>query len=91
MDEIVWEDPPPAPITGRRSDWPERLRPLVDHPKRWAKVAHYPSNSGAFDPARKIRRGEYPLVLGKWEAEARRNPDGGSDLYVRYLGDNGEA
>jgi hypothetical protein len=26
MDEIVWEDPPPAPMTGRRSEW--RLRPL---------------------------------------------------------------
>jgi hypothetical protein len=91
MDEIVWEDPPPAVGRGVKPQWPERLRPLADHPKRWAKVHHFKSKSGASTIARKVNQGRYPLVLGKWEATARPTEDGGSDLYVRYMGEDDES
>jgi hypothetical protein len=90
MDEITWEDPPPAVGRGVKPQWPERLRPLVDLSKRWAKFS-FKSKSGASAVARNINNGKYPLVLGKWEATARPTEDGGSDLFVRYLGEDGDA
>ncbi len=93
MSGMVWEDPPPAHPSqrGAPAQWPVRLRPLVEHPGRWAKVCHYRGYNSARESARKITSGQLPLVLGTWEAVARyTDPDDrtkGADLYVRYCGD----
>lgn len=88
MSEIVWAEPPEPTRRGiQPNDWITELAPLVEQPKRWAKVRHYKSIGGASNPAKQINERRVPLTVGGWEAAARRDPDGGSDLYVRYLGE----
>lgn len=92
-DTPVWEDPP-ASRRGPRNMVSEavvRMKTLVDHPVRWAKLAEFPSRSGASGLMRSIKQ-----VLGEdvsqWEMYSSSTPDEDSKdgrrstLYVRYLG-----
>jgi hypothetical protein len=91
-DDIIWEEPRPSRARGReRLDWQELLRPLTEHPKRWARVRHYDGKGSANQVACSLRKGKYPLILGRWEFAAQltdeEDPTKGSDLYVRFMGD----
>jgi hypothetical protein len=64
------------------------LRPLTEHPGRWARIRHYKGDSQAGTTAKQLREKKLTVPLGYWDAVGRRS-DGrgsGSDLYVRYLG-----
>lgn len=87
MDEIIWEEPPPKHrMGGAHRDWLEELRPLTEHPKRWARVATFKSSSTACTWAKRINNGEVVLCVGGWEAAARRIGEE-YGLWVRYLGE----
>lgn len=62
------------------------LEQLLEHPGRWAKVAHFPSRHSAHATASLLRTGRRSRPPGQWQFEGRVADGGGSDLYAVYLG-----
>jgi hypothetical protein len=82
---IVWEEPKPDK-RGSES-WAERLRPLMEHPDRWARVGEV-NRSSAWAVARQLTSGIKQHPPGRWEFAARGSDDKPSRgyIYARYLG-----
>lgn len=82
-EEIVWKDPPPKHVQGRRQHvWFEKLAPVTEHPERWAMVAIIKSAATARD----LRQGAYVIPEGNWEFRTHQIEFGKFELYARYLG-----
>lgn len=77
--------------TGRPSKpicTPEGMAVLRANPGKWALVGHYDGPTSATTTAGSINKGRRQDFLpAEWEAAGRRNPNGGSDLYLRFRGD----
>jgi hypothetical protein len=82
MDEIRWEDPPPAPP--RQPSWVDRLAPLMEHPKRWAIIQVRETSTQARMTANNLRT-QARLPDGQWEF-THRCAGGEWRVYARYLG-----
>ena len=84
-------DDEPRTKRAYRGSLHRQLEQLVHHPGESARVVRYPSASSAAAMASLLRTGRRTVPAGRWEFEGRRNDDGGSDLYARYLGPDEEA
>lgn len=82
---VRWEDPPP-PGNGKNSTsglWRDLFRELMKRPGTWACVkADARSSYGTH-----LRRNAEQTMGGKWEGTTRKNDDGTTRVYLRYLGD----
>jgi WhiB family transcriptional regulator, redox-sensing transcriptional regulator len=84
--------PPPSPIqpvpADTRADRSllQKLERQLAHPGRWVWVRHYAAAGSASAVASGLRTGQRLAPRGQWEYAGRPNPNGGSDLYARYLG-----
>jgi hypothetical protein len=87
MAEIRWEDPAP-PKKGKRGSWIERLTPLMDHPKRWARIHESPTIDAAYKMTTDLNRRRIVIPAGQWEFAARKADDGGGAVFARYLGED---
>jgi hypothetical protein len=81
----VWEDPPRQSARTYKGVWADRLSPLVDHPKRWARVATR-SASSAYATVARLKNRTYVYPPGRWEFISRNVGDGKWAVYARYLG-----
>lgn len=82
LNGIQWEDPP-GDDHGQVS-WVIRLRPLMEYPKRWARISEAARPvTAANRAAYLIRYGRKPP--GQWEFVSR-TVDGRGVVYGRYLG-----
>lgn len=80
--KLEWREPPQQATTGTR-DWAALLAPLRDKPQKWARMVNDKRN-GAVQGARAAAKKALPG--GEWELVTRREEDGTSSLYARYLG-----
>lgn len=61
---------------------------LRGNPGKWALVGHYDGATTAGTTAGNINRGKRAdFQPDEWEAAGRRNPKGGSDLYLKFKGE----
>lgn len=93
MTGVVWEDPPPRSSGGGArgsSKLAVELRPLVDHPGRWARIRTAVSAGRSYlhSPATRVGLANAGLNWGEFEFARRRNPvdDCRFDVYARYVG-----
>lgn len=83
-DKIRWEDPPLP--QNRRGPWLiPTLRKLRKRPGEWARVREYRQSASASRAVNAIHA-NYP----GFEATVRKI-DGRSVLYIRYVGEGGDA
>jgi hypothetical protein len=83
MTDIKWEEPP----TDRRSrGYGDMAEPLRDKPGEWAKVAEGISSPTLANSIKQARVKSF-APAGSFEAVSRKNPDGGVDIYARYVGE----
>lgn len=87
--EIVWEEPPADRPSRARLGWHAVLDQVRSRPGEWARVADYAGPASAYKVAQRLRRGE-GVPTGRWEFLPRRNKEGGSLLYARFLGPDGD-
>jgi hypothetical protein len=83
-EQTRWEDPPPRTSGAPRGVWIERLRPLMEHPNRWAIVAVKP-NAGTAAVLAHALATRYKIPPGRWEFVSR-TINGEHRVYGRYLG-----
>lgn len=84
---VVWEDPPAARTgTNKRFLTADQEAQLRAHPKRWARIRTYDKPATATALAYSVKKGKSALDPAEWEATSRRLPEGGSALWLRYLG-----
>jgi hypothetical protein len=88
-EPVVWEDPP-APRTGAKGAWVERLEPLMAQPGEWANLGRWSQSTASC-----LRRGVLRTPPGRWEFTVRHShasKTGGRKaiLYARYLGPSEE-
>lgn len=81
---VVWCDPPEA----AKRPWRERLEPLKERPRRWARVAEYDAPQPCWHLANALRRGRYSRPDGLWEFRTRQieTDKPGWGVWARYLG-----
>lgn len=87
-DGIVWEEPSPDGRHYRKYQMDERLKPLREHPGRWARIMTVPSGSASSITSR-IIGGRYEIAqpAGSFEAVSRRTGDRQvRAVYARYVG-----
>lgn len=83
--DLAWEEPSPQ-VRGRpqaESPWVQRLRPLMENPGRWARVAE--RDAPLIGNVSTQVKGAIKHLGGRWEHTTRRN-SGRGRFYVRYLG-----
>jgi hypothetical protein len=81
---IVFEDPPTDTVRAR---WRDRLEPLKQRPRRWARVYISPDYEKARSYAWQLTNEDrYALPKGRFEFKATRLEDGRGAVYARYLG-----
>lgn len=90
MSEIKFGDLPPDGRSSNITDWPQIVAALRARPGEWAMVGR---RNGVY--VTRIKRGGMGfLPVGAFEAAARNSArEGGSrysDIWVRYIGENGE-
>ena len=83
---LKFVDEPPKGGSGRKkTDYTGHLVELVNNRGKWALICHYKGKSSAYSMPKRFR--EFPgWGGGNVEFATRRNPNGGSDMYARYIG-----
>lgn len=82
---FAWEDPPPRTRV-RIVVGDSTVKALRSRPGQWARVKSWTTKSTASAAAKRIRDGKVPgLAVDDWEAEGRTT-DGGSALWLRFVG-----
>lgn len=85
MDEAVaWEDPPERKAKPSE-EWTPLLNQVARRVGHWAKLRHYDGETSAYRAAAQLRKRD-DLPPGHWEFLARRDSDGGSNLFARVTG-----
>ena len=81
--EIEWRDPGPSRrgFGARGGVWVDRLRPLMDHPGRWAVVYKTDKQTKASGMAAALRQGKTRKPEGKWDIRSR-----GLEVFAQYVG-----
>lgn len=89
--QLVWEEPPEASSPIKGSEWVDRLKPLMDKPGEWARVAEFDRPNYASGLATRLRRRPHWRPEGQWEFRGSTDSKAGtSRMYARYIGpDNG--
>lgn len=80
-----WEDPASVREYDQLNIDPKVLGLLRANPGTWARIKFYRSKKGASGAGQNIRRSKSQLGKG-WDATGRQG-DGGSWLYLRWIGD----
>jgi hypothetical protein len=90
VGDLTWEDPPPP--RHQHVDWGAIADRLIERPSHWAKVRENAPRHTAANVALRINRGGLVAFrpAGHFEARSRATGGGGSDLWVRYVGDRQE-
>ena len=80
--QIVFEDPP-LPGRSQRGRWYELLKPLIQHPNRWAKIHTAANPSKAQGTAANLtqRLVLIPNTEDNWSFISRD-----TDVYAKYMG-----
>lgn len=84
-----WEDPPPVTFSRkRRSVWDARLKPLRDHPGKWARLGLFHTSTAAQLRAGRIgdaRPGEFQVTMRNIQDNTK------GDLYARCVSADGDS
>jgi hypothetical protein len=89
MTEVQWEEPTfnaNGTAVGRPRIYEALLTPLMEHPKRWARIRTFPTSKSARTSAWHLAKRRYFVPPGKWEFVGR-TVDGKGALYARYMGE----
>lgn len=93
--ELTWEEPPEAernPSGGAQvsEEWKAVAELLAQNPQQWARIAQAEKFPQASALAHRINKGRSRAFepAGAYEAEARRDGNGGGFVWARYLGEH---
>ena len=81
---VAWEDPPERKVKPSE-EWAPLLNHVAQRVGHWAKLRHYDGETSAYRAAAQLRRRD-DLPPGHWEFLARRDSEGGSNLFARVTG-----
>ncbi|MBW3537853.1 MAG: GAF domain-containing protein [Actinobacteria bacterium] len=83
-EPVAWEDPPERKVKASE-EWAPLLQHVAQRTGHWAKLRHYDGETSAYRAAAQLRKRD-DLPPGHWEFLARRDSDGGSNLFARVSG-----
>ena len=83
MNEIKWQEPPPARRGTKSRKWTTIFHQLRKRPGEWALVDSTTTTTTATQIKHGALGGAKP---GEFEATSRKNTAGKLDIYARYVG-----
>lgn len=86
-DKIEWVEQPPPDLRGRRAvRWEGEVAEMLANPGRWMVI-----RNASLSTSHGMRTGRLSAFKdGGFEVTSRNQKDGRCDLYVRYVGKNGD-
>jgi hypothetical protein len=88
VEEIVWEEPPNNSTT-RVNSVANKLSPLKDRPKEWARIGVYVNSQRAGGAAQSMKRSIKAAKIGKFEFKSGKVDLNGTEygVWARFLRD----
>lgn len=83
---VTWKNPPLVPVGRSANVWEKRLRPVMAHRNRWARVLKCANPNLASSHVAHLKNRTYRYPEGRFEFRAHTEKDGSGGVYARYLG-----